>query len=84
MQKKIVTLILAMSCLSGCGWMDSQLSKGPNGEDSKLEQEVKAVAPVAGPYGTLAIALATAVAGVYGAFRAHRADVQTDPAKPTV
>jgi len=70
-------LIVSMLCLSGCGFMDSQLSREP-GQDSKLEQEVKAVAPVAGPYGTLAIALATAVAGVYVAFRAHRADVQTD------
>lgn len=70
----------------GCGFMDSQLSRGPNGEESKLEQEVKAVAPLAGPYGTLAISLATVAAGIYGAFHAKQANENTKaeepPAKP--
>ena len=74
-------LPFALVILSGCGLMDSQLSRGPNGEDSKLEQEVKAASPVLGPYGALATALATLAAGVYGAFHAREANKQTD--KPT-
>ena len=81
MSKKIVTLILALSCVSGCNFADSQLKRGPNGEDSQLEQEVKAASPVLGPYGALATALATLAAGVYGAFHAREANKQTD--KPT-
>lgn len=72
----------------GCGFFDSQLSKGPNGEDSKLEQEVKAAQPVLGPYGALATALATLAAGVYGAFHSKKANDNTaDPVvspKPAV
>jgi hypothetical protein len=78
--KKI--LLLSVLCLSGCGFVDGQLSKGPNGEDSKLEQEVKAVAPLAGPYGTLAISLATVAAGIYGAFHAKKANENTKPDEP--
>jgi len=86
MKKLFVTGLLILG-LTGCGLIDSQLSKGPNGEDSKLEQEVKAVAPVAGPYGTLAISLATIAAGIYGAFHAKQANENTKPeeapSKPT-
>ena len=65
----------------GCGFIDGQLSRGPNGEDSKLEQEVKAVAPVAGPWGSLALTAATLLAGIYGAFHAREANKQTDTPK---
>ncbi len=74
MRKIVFALALG---LGGCQVVDDQLRRGPDGT-SKLEQEVKAAQPVLGPYGALATALASLAAGIYGAFRAHRADVQTD------
>ena len=65
----------------GCGFVDSQLSRPADGGDSKLEQEVKAVAPVAGPWGSLALAAATLITGIYGAFHAREANKQTDEPK---
>jgi hypothetical protein len=65
----------------GCGFMDSQLIRDPKTGESKLEAEVKAAQPLAGPYGALALAAATLITGVYSAFRSHRADVQTDQPK---
>ena len=62
----------------GCGFVDSQLAKDPASGESKLEQEVKAVAPVAGPWGQLAVAAATLLTGIYGAFHAREANKQTD------
>ena len=81
MRKALLALwVMCILFISGCGLVDSQLKHDP-GQDSKLEQEVKAIAPVAGPWGTLAIALATIATGVYGAFHAREANKQTD--KPT-
>ena len=83
MRKLLIGLwLVAVMFIGGCGFMDSQLSRGPNGEESKLEQEVKAIAPAAGPYGNLAIIAAGVVASVYGAFHAREANKQTD--KPPV
>ena len=78
-------LVVLIGGLVGCGFMDSQLSKDPVTGESKLEAEVKAVAPVAGPYGTLALSVATILTGIYGAFHAREANKQTDQpaAKPT-
>jgi hypothetical protein len=81
MRKHFVTCILILG-LSSCQYADSQLKRGPNGEDSKLEQEVKAIAPAGGPYGQLAILLAGIAASAYGAFHAREANKQTD--KPPV
>ena len=78
MKIRIVTLVLALSCLSACGFMDSQLARDPATGESKLEQEVKAVAPVTGPYGALALSVATILTGIYGAFHAREANKQTD------
>lgn len=79
MKKVLVGLwLVAIMFVGGCNLADSQLRRGPNGEDSKLEQEVKAIAPVAGPYGNLAIIAAGVVASVYGAFHAREANKQTD------
>ena len=66
--------------LSGCGLVDSQLSRGPSGEPSKLEQEVKAAQPVLGPYGALATVAATLAASVYGAFHSKKANDNTKDA----
>jgi hypothetical protein len=74
-------MVVLFAGLVGCGFVDSQLARPDGGGDSKLEAEVKAVAPVAGPYGSLAMAAATLLTGVYAAFRSHRADVQTDAPK---
>jgi len=65
----------------GCGFVDSLLSRPAGGGDSKLEQDVKAIAPVAGPWGQLALAAASLMAGVYGAFHAREANKQTDAPK---
>lgn len=72
-----IALVLALS-MGGCQLADDQLERDPVTGESKLEREVRAVAPALGPWGAAATALATLAAGVYGAFRSHRADVQTD------
>jgi hypothetical protein len=58
----------------GCGFMDSQLGRGPNGEDPKLVQEVKAAQPLLGAYGNLALAAVTLLTGIYGAFHSKGAN----------
>jgi hypothetical protein len=73
-----VTLAALLAAGVGCQAVDSQLRRGPNGEPSALEQEVRAVAPAAGPYGQLAILLAGVAASAYGAFHAREANKQTD------
>jgi hypothetical protein len=86
---RIATVALLV-CLPGCQAIDSQLQRGPNGEPSRLEQEIRAAAPVMGPYGALAVALASITAGVYGAFKGHGAAAAIEahapcqkPEKPT-
>lgn len=71
-------MAVLVTALFGCGFLDSQLQRDPTTGESRLEQEVKAAQPVLGPYGALATAGATLLTAIYGAFRSHRADVQTD------
>jgi hypothetical protein len=80
-QIRVAFMGVLFAGLVGCGFLDSQLSRPADGGDSKLEQEVKAVAPVAGPWGSLALAAATLITGVYGAFHAREANKQTDEPK---
>lgn len=78
----LAVLVLGLSLpMFGCGFVDSQLSRDPQSGESKLEQEVKAVAPLGGPWGQLAVAAATLITGVYGAFHAREANKQTDQPK---
>lgn len=71
-------LIAALS-IGGCGFMDSQLLGDPATGKSKLEQEVDVAKPfIPTPWGEIAGGAAILLTSVYGAFRAHRADVQTD------
>jgi hypothetical protein len=65
--------------LMGCGLVNDQLSKDVQTGQSKLEDEVKAVAPALGPWGALAVAGATLATAVFGAFHAQQANKQTDP-----
>jgi len=74
-------LPFALIILSGCGLITDQLSKDVQTGQSKLETEVKAVAPALGPWGALAVAGATLATAVFGAFHAQQANKQTD--KPT-
>lgn len=74
-------LAILVTGVMSCGFMDSQLLKDPATGESTLEKEVKAAQPVLGPYGALATAGATLLTAIYGAFRSHRADVQTDQGK---
>lgn len=63
----------------GCGFLDQQLLRDPVTGESKLEAEVKAAKPfIPGPWGEIAGYGAVLLTSLYGAFRAHRADVQTD------
>lgn len=65
--------------LVGCGFLDQQLVRDPATGESKLEAEVKAAKPfIPAPWGEAALGVVTLAASIYGAFRAHRADVQTD------
>lgn len=65
--------------LIGCGFLDQQLVRDPATGESKFETEVKAAKPfIPGPWGEIAGGAAILLTSIYGAFRAHRADVQTD------
>jgi hypothetical protein len=73
-----VTLAALLAAGVGCQATDSELRRGPNGEPSALERQVGALAPAAGPYGALAVAGATLLTAIYGAFHAREANKQTD------
>ena len=65
----------------GCGFVDSQLSKDPQMGASQLQNEVKAVAPLApAPWGDIAVGVATLITAIYGAFHAKAANENTKPA----
>lgn len=66
----------------GCGFLDSQLIRDPQTGESKLEAEAKAAKPlIPTPWGEIAGGAAILLTSIYGAFRSHRADVQTDAPK---
>lgn len=69
-----IVCLAATSPLAGCGFIDGQLRRGPNGEPSALEQEVKAAQPVLGPWGALASGLVTLAVGIYGAVHSKGAN----------
>lgn len=79
----MAVLVLGMSLpFVGCEFMDSQLLRDPVTGESKLESEVKIAKPfIPGPWGEIAGGAAILLTSLYGAFRAHRADVQTDANK---
>jgi hypothetical protein len=75
-------LWISVLCLSlaGCDFVHGELDHKP-GQDSKIEEQVKAVAPVLGPWGTLAIAIATAATAVFGGYHAMQANQNTKEEK---
>lgn len=76
----MAALVTALSLpFVGCEFMDSQLLRDPATGESKLEAEVKVAKPLIPlPWGEIAGGAAILLTSIYGAFRAHRADVQTD------
>lgn len=76
---RVAFVSLLFAGLVGCGFLDQQLVRDPATGESKLEAEVKAAKPfIPVPWDQIALGGATLLASIYGAFRAHRADVQTD------
>jgi hypothetical protein len=76
---RVAFMSILVAGIAGCGFVDSQLARPEGGGDSKLEAEVKVAKPfIPVPWDQLAVGAATLIASIYGAFRAHRADVQTD------
>lgn len=70
---------LLITGILSCGFLDSQLVRDPATGKSKLEQEVDVAKPfIPTPWGEIAGGAAILLTSLYGAFRAHRADVQTD------
>lgn len=76
----MAVLVLGLSLpFVGCEFADSQLLRDPATGESKLETEAKTAKPfVPPPWDQIVIGGATLLTAIYGAFRAHRADVQTD------
>lgn len=66
---------------AGCGFVDSQLKRGPNGEPSALENEVRAIAPLGGPWGQVALGAVTLAASVWAGLHAKQANQNTKEEK---
>ena len=72
-------MALLLCGILSCGFLDSQLVRDPATGKSKLEQEVEIAKPfVPAPWGEVSGLAGILLTSIYGAFRAHRADVQTD------
>ncbi len=76
----LAVMVTALSLpMVGCEFLDNNLVRDPATGTSKLEDTVNAAKPVIPmPWGEIAGGAAILLTSIYGAFRAHRADVQTD------